>query len=122
MNIKAIIIEDEELSAERLEMLIVDIEPSIQIINTFESIASAKQFLKKGDEVDLIFLDINLSDGSAFQLLKEVKITIPIIFTTAYDAFALDAFKYNSIDYLLKPIDKNELEVAINKFKQQGKE
>ena len=113
---KTIIIEDEKLAAERLEELIGDIDPSIEISAKLTSVEQSVKYLKQ-NKPDLIFLDIQLEDGLSFSIFDKVEIDVPIIFTTAYDQYAIKAFKLNSIDYLLKPIKKDELRVALNKYK-----
>lgn len=116
MKIRALIIEDEEPAAERLKKLILQIDPGIEITEVIVSISSAVEYLKKNSP-DLIFLDIHLADGESFEIFRHVRVTSPIIFTTAYDQFALQAFKLNSIDYILKPVKQDELAAAISKFK-----
>ena len=115
----AIIIEDEKPAARRLLKLLDNYD--LDIIETLHSLQDAKQWLSNNPHPDLLFLDIQLSDGLSFELFKDQTIKSAIIFTTAYDEYALKAFKLNSIDYLLKPIDKEELASAIDKFKQQLK-
>jgi DNA-binding LytR/AlgR family response regulator len=115
--IDAIIIEDEKPAARRLQKLLS--EYNINIRSTIHSLADAKDWLDENTHPDLIFLDIQLSDGLSFELFKNRKIESAIIFTTAYDEYALKAFKVNSIDYLLKPIDKKELKSAIEKYENQ---
>jgi DNA-binding LytR/AlgR family response regulator len=115
--INAIIIEDEKPAARRLQKLLS--EYNIDINTIIHSLADAKEWLDENTHPDLIFLDIQLSDGLSFELFKNRKIQSAIIFTTAYDEYALKAFKVNSIDYLLKPIDKKELKSAIEKYEQQ---
>jgi DNA-binding LytR/AlgR family response regulator len=115
---KTIIIEDEPLVAKDLQKLILQIDPSIQILATLDSLQSSIAYFKTEEEPDLLFMDIQLSDGVSFDLLKHVEVRCPIIFTTAYNEYAIRAFKVNSIDYLLKPVDKNELQNAIEKFKK----
>ncbi|MBU1097988.1 MAG: LytTR family DNA-binding domain-containing protein [Bacteroidetes bacterium] len=115
MNI--VIIEDEPLAAERLEELINEIDPLITIKAKIPSIKEATLYLQN-NVPDLIFLDIQLSDGKSFKILEDVQIESPIIFTTAFDQFAVKAFKFNSIDYLLKPIRKDELAASILKYKK----
>ena len=110
-----LIIEDEKYAAERLKILLNEIAPEFRIINVLPSIKESIKFFKQ-NKVDLIFMDINLSDGYSFDIFDQVDINTPIIFTTAYDEFALQAFKVNSIDYLLKPLKKDELAQAINKL------
>lgn len=115
----AIIIEDEKPAARRLLKLLDSYD--IDIIGTLHSLQDAKDWLLNNPHPDLMFLDIQLSDGLSFELFKDLTINSAIIFTTAYDEYALKAFKLNSIDYLLKPIDKAELKSAIEKFKKQHK-
>ncbi len=112
-----VIIEDEDPAALRLEKMIRDIEPDSVLVEHLVSVKSAINFLKKNAHPDLIFLDIRLGDGVSFDIFEVVKPDCPVIFTTAYDQFAIQAFKVNSIDYLLKPVKKEELAVALSKFK-----
>ena len=116
---KVIIIEDEQVALKNLIFLLADIDSDIQIIKTLDTVAESIRYFKNEIIADLIFMDIHLADGISFDIFKEVHINIPIIFTTAYDEYALKAFKVNSIDYLLKPIDEEELSQAIAKFKHQ---
>lgn len=114
--IKAIIIEDEAYAAERLKMLVKEVDRSIDIIAELSSVKDAVSWFMK-NEADLIFLDINLSDGSAFNIFDQVAVKSPIIFTTAYHEYALKAFDQMSIDYLLKPISAEKLSKSIAKYK-----
>jgi len=118
---KVIIIEDEKLSAEHLTLLLQKIDPSITVIKYFDTIKTSVTAFKEGLHADLIFMDIHLADGNSFEIFNQAKIEIPIIFTTAFDNYAIQAFKQNSIDYLLKPIALQELQFAIEKFKKQQK-
>lgn len=113
---RIVIIEDEKLAQDRLEELLIEIDPTIEIIQKLTSVEQSIKWLKKS-KPDLIFLDIQLEDGLSFGIFDKLEINIPIIFTTAYDQYAIKAFKLNSIDYLLKPIRKNELHESLNKFK-----
>jgi DNA-binding LytR/AlgR family response regulator len=113
---RVLIIEDELLAAERLEEMLLEIDPSIKITAKIGSISESVEWLKR-NIADLIFLDIQLSDGLSFSIFDEIKITTPIIFTTTYDQYAIKAFDLNSIAYLLKPISKARLTEAIQKFK-----
>lgn len=117
---KIAIIEDEEPSAKRLSKLINEIDPSVEILTQLESVSSAIDWFNEHENPDLIFSDIQLSDGLSFDIFRNVKIDCPIIFTTAFDQYAIDAFKVNSIDYLLKPLKKEELKTAIEKFHKLG--
>lgn len=112
--IKVIIIEDEKPSARRLQRLLSDI--GIEAKALLHSVEEAVAWFGSNEHPDLILLDIQLSDGLSFEIFEQVKVNSAIIFTTAYDEYALKAFKLNSIDYLLKPIDDEELESAIKKF------
>lgn len=116
MNI--LIIEDEPLVAKDLRNLVLKLEPDAQILNTLGSVAQAKVWFTENEQPQLILSDIQLADGVSFEIFEKQKINCPIIFTTAYDAYAIRAFKLNSIDYLLKPIDEKELERALGKFKK----
>ena len=113
-----IIIEDEKPSARRLKRMVEAIE--LQVLEVLHSIEDAIKWFQNNPHPDLIFLDIQLSDGLSFEIFDEVKIDSAIIFTTAYDEYALKAFKLNSVDYLLKPIDDEELKEAVKKFTSQN--
>jgi len=115
---KLLIIEDEPASAQRLKKLAEEIDPGIIILEILDSIASATDWFNNHTEPDLILSDIHLADGLSFEIFKEVSISCPVIFTTAFDQYAIQAFKVNSIDYLLKPIKKTELAEAMRKFKK----
>ncbi|NMM48583.1 LytR/AlgR family response regulator transcription factor [Marinigracilibium pacificum] len=114
MNV--IIIEDEKPAAKRLENLLVSINPDIRVLEKLTSVKDAVEFLQNGNNYDVIFLDIQLSDGLSFEIFDHIKVNTPIIFTTAYNEYALKAFEVNSIDYLLKPIDEDDIEKALNKL------
>jgi two-component system response regulator LytT len=114
MNV--VIIEDEKPAARRLNRMLNDFD--IEPLTMLHSVEESVNWFHKNDHPDLIFLDIQLSDGLSFEIFEEVEIKSAIIFTTAYDEYALKAFKLNSIDYLLKPIDADELENAINQYKK----
>ncbi|MCL2412881.1 MAG: LytTR family DNA-binding domain-containing protein [Bacteroidales bacterium] len=116
---KAVIIEDENFAAQALQNLIQEIDPSIEIVAVLQSIEESVEWFKFSNNPapDLVFMDIHLADGPSFAIFDEVKIPCPIIFTTAYDEYALKAFEVNSIDYLLKPISRENLERALHKYK-----
>ena len=114
---KAIIVEDETLAAQNLKGILNKIG-SIDIIATLESVNETVAWFTLNDSPDILFLDIHLADGSAFEIFDRVKIVCPVIFTTAYDEYALKAFKVNSIDYLLKPIDINSVIKALEKYRR----
>lgn len=116
--LKLLILEDEEPAAKRLFKMLQEIEPDVKLLDSIVSVTSAIKWLQNHDSPDLILSDIQLSDGLSFEVFKEIKLSCPVIFVTAYDQYAIDAFKVNSIDYLLKPIKKTELEAAITKFKK----
>lgn len=116
MNI--VLIEDEKPAGTRITKLIKEINPGAKIIAQLDSVQSAKEWFSKNPSPDLILLDIQLADGTAFDLLKLITIDCPIIFTTAFDKYAIEAFKANSIDYLLKPIKKEELANALKKLEE----
>ena len=114
MNV--LIIEDEQLAAEHLANLLLRINSDITVLDTCDSVKGAVNWLKKYDIPNLIFMDIQLGDGLCFDIFKAIEVNAPVIFTTAYEEYAIRAFKVNSIDYLLKPIDYENLSFAINKF------
>jgi len=112
---RIVIVEDEKLNTDRLKRLINEIKPEAVIAATLESISEAMDWFGKNEKPDAIMMDIRLSDGLSFEILNNIKLDCPIIFTTAYDEYAVQAFKYNSVDYLLKPIEKDELAIALKK-------
>lgn len=112
-----LIIEDEEPAYKRLQKMLKELEPGHTLPDQIVSVYSALKWFKENDAPDLIISDIQLSDGVSFEIFKQVDIKCPVIFTTAYDQYAIEAFKVNSIDYLLKPVKKEELGKAITKFK-----
>jgi DNA-binding LytR/AlgR family response regulator len=114
---RILIIEDELLVAKKLESLVLQIEPSAELIGPLTSVQTSLEWLSNNHPPDLILSDIQLSDGISFEIFEKSKINCPVIFTTAYDEYAIRAFKLNSIDYLLKPIDLKELQGAIFKYK-----
>jgi len=113
---KALIIEDEVLAAQSLQKLITEEASDTEVIATLQSIEESVAWFDENLMPDLVFMDIHLADGSSFAIFEQVQITCPIIFTTAYDEYALKAFEVSSIDYLLKPINRNDLTRAMNKF------
>lgn len=115
---KVIIIEDEIHAAKRLEKLLLNCNDAIEVINKLDSVEASVKYLLTAPNVDLIFMDIQLADGLSFDIFEKVKISTPVIFTTAFDQYTLKAFKVNSIDYLLKPIDENELQQSLKKHQQ----
>ncbi len=115
-----LIIEDEKVAALRLLELIKTYDPSIEVLDIIQSDKNAVKWLNTNQAPDLIFMDIQLADGLSFEIFEQTIVKTPVIFTTAYDEYALKAFKVNSIDYLLKPIDQAELNNAIDKFKENN--
>lgn len=113
--IRVIIVEDEKLAAEYLRDVLNKIAPDISVVKTIDNVKNAVQWLTE-NTVDLIFLDIHLGDDIGFSIFEKLKITVPVIFTTAYNQYAIRAFKLNSIDYLLKPFSEDDLKQALDKF------
>ena len=114
---KIFILEDERLAAQQLEQLLLDIDDTCKIIGSAKSVESGLEWFKTNTPPDLIFSDIRLLDGLSFDLFQQIDVNIPIIFTTAYDQYAIRAFETNSIDYLLKPIQKDKLMASLGKYK-----
>lgn len=113
---KLLIVEDETTAYENIVDMLLEIDPTIQVLGNTESVSQTVLWLKSNPVPDLILMDIHLSDGSAFSIFDLITVETPIIFTTAYDEYAIDAFKVNSIDYLLKPIRISSLKQALEKF------
>jgi DNA-binding LytR/AlgR family response regulator len=116
--IKAVIVEDESLIARELENKIGLVAPDVQVIEVLPSLKTAKKWFMQNAEPDLLFMDIQLSDGVSFELFDHFQLACPVIFTTAYDEYAIRAFKVNGVDYLLKPVDMVELKNAIGKCRK----
>jgi len=114
---KVLIVEDENLAAEKLEKTLSEINPEVEVIGKLQSVIESVNWFHEHPEPDLIFMDIQLDDGICFEIFDAIEIRTPVIFTTAYDQYAIRAFKVNSIDYLLKPIEKETLLYALEKFK-----
>ena len=118
--LRALLVEDEPLAARRLADLLKKQVIRVEVVGTAESVAEAEALLETlRPAPDVLFLDIHLADGLSFELFERLEIRIPVVFTTAYDKYALRAFKVNSVDYLLKPIDPEELTAALTKLQQQ---
>ncbi len=115
---KAVIVEDEEFASKRLSQLVAELAPDISILSILSSVEEGKSWFSSHPFPDLIFLDIQLNDGYGFDILDDLEDHPPVIFTTAYNEFAIRGFKYNGVDYLLKPIVKTDLKVALEKFKK----
>lgn len=114
MNV--LIIEDEPLAVQRLETLVADIYPGVSILGRIDSVKKAVQWFSTNAMPDLVLMDIQLADGISFQIFEQCEVHAPVIFTTAYDEYALKAFKVNSIDYILKPVDRSDLANALKKL------
>jgi len=119
---KVIIIEDETPAANRLERMLKEFQPGIEVLKRMDSVEESVDCFKNPVDVDLIFMDIQLADGLSFEIFNHVKVPAPVVFTTAYDHYAIKAFKVNSVDYLLKPIEDQELRNAILKFEEIKKQ
>ncbi len=115
---KILIIEDEDAAARRLQKMVKEITPESEVVGQLDSVEAVLNWLQDNELPELIFMDIHLADGSSFEIFNHVQIEKPVIFTTAYDQYAIQAFKVNAIDYLLKPIKRQELEQAIEKYKK----
>ncbi|MCF2494656.1 LytR/AlgR family response regulator transcription factor [Dyadobacter chenhuakuii] len=119
---KILIIEDEQPAGEYLTQLIQKIDPKTEILNVLDSVETAVDWLSDNPSPDLIFLDVQLGDGTCFQIFEQISIGCPVIFTTAHDEYAMRAFKLNSIDYLLKPIRQESLKFSLEKYYQLNEE
>jgi len=121
---KVLIIEDEHAAARRIKKLVLEIIPEAEIVGHMDTVEGAVKWFNSEQEADFVLMDIQLADGPCFDIFDFVKVDIPVIFTTAYDEYAFQAFKVNAIDYLLKPIKKVDLENAIQKYSTitKGKE
>lgn len=115
---KILIIEDEKLASEKLNDLLLELDPNYQIVGVTRSVDESIEWLNQNESPDLILSDIHLNDGLCFNIYENVEVQCPIIFTTAYEKYAIQAFELNSIDYLLKPIQKERLEHALQKLER----
>ena len=113
-----LIVEDEELAVKKLQKTLLSVNESARVTGVTDSIKSTVEWLNENPAPDLILMDIELADGQSFEIFNLTEVKSPVIFTTSYDEYALKAFKVNSVDYLLKPIQKEELETALNKFRR----
>ncbi|MEO1030349.1 MAG: LytTR family DNA-binding domain-containing protein [Bacteroidota bacterium] len=114
---RVLIIEDEKAAAENLKILLSEVDASIHVDTIIDTVSGAVDYFSEAHDIELAFFDIHLADGISFEIFDTVKVDVPVIFTTAYDEYAVKAFKVNSVDYLLKPIDEDELKEAIAKYK-----
>ena len=117
---KIVIVEDELAASENLSYMLKRINPDIEVLAVLDSVRKSVEYFSTTTKAELVFMDIHLADGLSFEIFDQVQITIPVIFTTAYDQYALKAFKVNSIDYLLKPIDEDELAKSLTQFEVQS--
>ncbi len=115
---KILIVEDEELAVKKLQKTLAAVDETAEVVGTADCIKSAVSWLESNPVPDLILMDIELADGQSFEIFNLTEVKSPVIFTTSYDEFALKAFKVNSVDYLLKPVQKEELQAALTKFKK----
>jgi len=115
---KILIIEDEDLAVKKLKKTLSSLETQSEVVGVADSIQSSLHWLQSNDAPDLILMDIELSDGQSFEIFNRMEVKSPVVFTTSYDEYALKAFKVNSIDYLLKPIQKEDLEAALHKYQE----
>lgn len=115
---KILIVEDEELAVKKLQKTLNEVDPTAIVVGVAESIETTVDWLQNNPTPDLILMDIELADGQSFEIFSRVEVKSPVVFTTSYDEYALKAFKVNSVDYLLKPIQKDELESALSKYRQ----
>lgn len=115
---KVVIVEDERLASEKLQRLLKQVDSEIEVLKVLESVEESVNWFSSNPSPDLIFMDIQLDDGISFEIFELVKIEAPVIFTTAYDEYAIRAFKVNSVDYLLKPIEKGALENSLGKYRK----
>lgn len=115
---KIAIIEDEHLTAQRLEAMVKKYDPSVEVMAVLPSIEESVEWFKDQNDPDLLFMDIHLEDGQCFSIFEKINLEIPVIFTTAYDEYMIKAFKVNSVDYLMKPVNYDELVHAIEKYKR----
>jgi len=116
---KTLLIEDEIPAARRLSKMVMAARPAANILDTLDSVEGSVRWLRTFPSPDLIFMDIQIADGLSFDIFKQVEITAPVVFTTAFDQYAVQAFKVSAVDYLLKPIDPKDLESALQKFENQ---
>lgn len=122
LMIKIVIVEDEDIAVKRLLKELEKLPFRFEVVAVVNSVQGVIEWVRCSDEADLIFMDIHLTDGLSFEIFKHIEVTIPVIFTTAYDEYALQAFKVKGLDYLLKPVDPTELEKAISHYLESYKD
>ncbi len=113
---KALLIEDEKFAVQQVRSLLNEADPEIVIIDVLDSIESSLEWFKDHDQPDLVFMDVHLADGSCFEIFNHIKISCPVVFITAYDQYALEAFRVNGLDYLLKPLKMKDLERSLERY------
>src|SRR5204863_6306338 len=118
LDMRILIVEDEDLAVKKLQKTLHAVSPSAEVVGVTESIKTTVEWLLAHPQPDLILMDIELCDGQSFEIFNLFDVKSPVIFTTSYDEFALKAFKVNSVDYLLKPVQKDELQSAIEKYQR----
>lgn len=118
---KVLIIEDEKAAAENLTLLLRDIDSDIVVEQVIDSVSDGVSYFEKKGTAELVFMDIHLADGISFEIFERTEVKLPVIFTTAYDEYAIKAFKVNSVDYLLKPIEEGELQDALDRFRSRSR-
>src|SRR5688572_13626052 len=119
---KLLIIEDEDLSVRKLQKTLSSVDSDAEVVGVTQSIKASVDWLNTHGCPDLILMDIELADGQSFEIFEKVDVKCPVIFTTSYDEYALKAFKVNSVDYLLKPVQKEELHAALEKYRKLKKQ
>lgn len=115
---KILIVEDEELAVKKLKKTLASVEANAEVVGEADSVKQTVSWLEQNPAPDLILMDVELSDGQSFEVFNQVKVKAPVIFITSYDEYALKAFKVNSVDYLLKPVQREDLETALRKFRE----
>ena len=115
---KVLIIEDEELAVKKLRKTLQSVDENVEVVGIADSIRSSVNWLENNPTPDLILMDIELADGQSFEIFDKTEVKSTVIFTTSYDEYALKAFKVNSVDYLLKPVQKEDLQAALTKYKK----
>lgn len=115
---KVVIVEDEHLTAQRLQGMLKRYDPQIEVLAELPSVSESVDWFKSNPDPDMVFMDIHLEDGQSFSIFETINLQVPIVFTTAYDEYTIKAFKVNSIDYLMKPLNYEELVQAIEKYKR----
>ncbi len=118
MSMKVVIIEDEQLTAQRLQQMLLKYDANTEILAVLPSVQESVEWFRSHSDPDLVFMDIHLEDGMSFSIFETINLEVPVIFTTAYDDYMIKAFKVNSVDYLMKPLNYDELAGAIEKFRK----